>query len=283
MKRVPASCVWFLLASIASAQDGGKPAEQPTQPPAKQPETKQPEIKPVESKPAETKSPATDDLPSAESLFEKHIAAVGGMEALKAERNRVVRATYSDGMRAAEGQLRVLRVAPNKYYSKLELPGVMTRETWCNAEGAWVRDSNTGSVRLTGEALSESRMQAEFMGESGYKTRYKEVSTIGREKLNGADVFVVLATPAEGKPRRVFFDATTGLIAGIRHPSPAGPEMDPVTTYSDYKKFGDIMHPTRSVTRIGKTEVAVIIFSKIESNLSVMPSVDPPDEIKAIK
>ncbi|MBX3376455.1 MAG: hypothetical protein KF678_05565 [Phycisphaeraceae bacterium] len=255
---VMASVVMFGVASAAPAQDA--PAKEAT--PAAQP---------------------SETLPDAASLFEKHIQAIGGMEALKSERNRVVRATYSMPSRSMEGTMRVLRVAPDRMASFLEVPGVITQETWCTPEGAWSRDSNTGSKRITGDALADIRFQADFLGEANYRARYREITTIGRERLGEVDVFAVRAVPHETKPRTLYFDATTGFLVGMRISGGAGPESDLVTEYSNYKKFGAAMHPTRAVTRRGGAEVSVIVMTRIETNLSVMPSTDPPDEVKSIK
>jgi len=264
MKRacVVASVMMFGVASKAPAQDAPAKDGVPGQAPAAQP--------------AET-------LPDAASLFEKHIQAIGGMEALKSERNRVVRATYSIPGRSAEGTMRVLRVSPNRMATYIEIPGIITQETWYSPEGGWSRDSNSGAKRITGDALADLRFQADFLGESNYKSRYREITTVGRERLGEADVFVVLAVPHETKQRKLYFDSTTGLLVGMRISGAAGPDSDLVTEYSNYKKFGAAMHPTRAVTRRGGEEISVVIMTRIETNLSVMPSIDPPDEVKSIK
>ena len=273
MKLWIAALAGIMAAAPAAAQDD-KPMQPMTEtPPAPSP-AKQP---PKEDPPAQT-----ENLPEAESLFEKHIAAVGGAEAVKAERNRLVKAKYAVAG-GVEGSLRIMRVAPDKLAQVLEIPGMLTQELWCDGESAWIRDSNKGTSRLKGAELADTRRLADIAGECNYKARYREVKTVGREKFADAEVYAVKATPAEGKPRTLYFDAQSGFMIGIRIAGEAGPESDAVTVLSDYKKFGSVSQPTKSITKRGETVLGTVTIQQIDSNLSVLPSVAPPDEVREVK
>jgi hypothetical protein len=234
------------------------------------------------AKPAETSAKQSENLPDAASLFEKHIAAIGGMDALKAEKNRIVIAQYIGPGSIGEGSLRVLRQPPNKMYQTLEIPGVITQEVWCNGEDAWTRDSNAGTKRIQGDDLIEYRRQADYYGDANYKTRYKEMKTTAAEKFGEVDAYAVRVVPTEGKERTIYFDSKSGFIIGIRVPGSGGPEFDSVTTISDYKKFGAVMQPTKFVTLTGQIKSTVTI-KDIQTDLTVMPTVDPPQEIRSAK
>lgn len=263
MKSSPqvAAMVFATLMSVSAwAQDAKPEAPKAAEPPA---------------------APVPADLPSAESLFEKHIAAVGGSEAIKTEKNRLVRGKIQTGAQGIEGALRTIRVAPNKFYQTIELPGIVTLETWYNGEEAWVRDSNRDTRRVSGPELSELKLQADYAGEMNYKGRYKEIKTVGREQFEEADVFVVKATPNAGRDRTLYFDAKSGLLIGIRMATEKA-DVDSVTVLSDYKKFGDLLHPTKSVQKLGGNQTTVTV-TQIETNLTMLPTVEPPDEVRAIK
>jgi hypothetical protein len=261
----------FLLASVlasalvvnpCSAQDGKPPM---TEKPGEQPAEKAPAEKPKE---AAQPVRQTENLPTA--------------DALKGEKNRLVRASYVGPGRIGEGSLRVMRVAPKKLYQTLEVPGIITQEVWCDGEEGWMRDTNNGTNKLKGDALIEFKRQADFLGEANYKVRYKEIKTIYGEKFADVDAFAVKAVPTEGKERTIYFDAKSGYIIGFRMPGPGGPDTDMVTTLSDYKKFGEVMQPVKSVTKQGPGET-VITIKKIDSNLTAMPSTEPPDEVRSVK
>lgn len=265
----------FVIGPSCLAQDAKPPMpEKPgAQPPKEQPKPadgKQPEAKPAEA------------LPTAESLFEKHIAAIGGMDALKGEKNRLVRATYVGPGRIGEGSLRIIRAAPNKFFRTLEIPGIVSQEVWCNGEEGWIRDTNNGTHKLQGEPLIDYKLQSDFLGEANYKVRYREIKTTSREKFGEADAFVVRALPREGKERTLYFDAKSGFLIGIRVAGSGGPETDSVTSISEYQKFGETMQPIKTVTKSGPGETTVII-KKIESNLTALPTTEPPDEVRNVK
>jgi hypothetical protein len=254
--------------SAALAQDA-KPGDAKPGDPAKM-EAKQPETKPAEN------------LPTGEALFEKHVKAIGGMEAMKAEKNRMVRAKYIGPGEMGEGMLRVLRVPPNKMYQTLEIPGVITQEVWCNGEEGWMRDTSNGTHRLQADSLVEYKRQADYFGEANYKARYKELKTTGAEKFNGVDAYAVRAVPTEGKERTLYFDAKSGLMIGIRTPGTSGPESDSITTFGEYKKFGEVMQPTAFSTK-SKNSTSSITILEIRTDLTTMPSVEPPDEVRSVK
>lgn len=264
----------IVVAGWVAGLNGGPTFAQDARPPMTE-TAKQPETKPAETKPA-------DNLPTAESLFEKHIAAIGGMEAIKAEKNRLVRAKYVGPGQMGDGMMRVMRTPPSKLYQTLEIPGVITQEVWCNAEEGWMRDTTNGTHRLQGEALLEFKRQADYYGEANYKARYKEVKTTAAEKFNDVDAFTVKCTPAEGRERYVYFDAKSGFIIGIKTPGPVGTESDTVITVKDYKKFGEVMQPTVFLTKT-KSGESTITITEIRTDLATMPSVDPPDEVRAVK
>jgi hypothetical protein len=274
---------WTIAAAgvfVAGVAFGQAPTgEQPKQPAGTGTESKAPEVKAPEVKAPEIK--AQESWPSAESLFEKHIAAIGGLEAIKGERNRLVRAKFSAPAGAAEGGLRVIRVAPNRMAQILEIPGMMTQEMWYNGEEGWQRDSNTGTSRLKGDALVDLRMQADILGECNYKSRYKEIKTLGPEQFAGVVAYAVRAVSPEGRERTLYFDSKAGYLIGVRSRTQQG--VDSVVTMSEYKKFGETLHPTKSVVKVGDAEAYTVTISQVESNLAVPPTVNPPDEVKAVK
>lgn len=278
---VAAALMSSIVVSVANGQ-GDKPAQPVTHPPATEPSTQPPATPPGNpGQPGDKPQLSQDNLPEAEALFEKHIAAIGGLAAIKAERNRLVRAKFTAPGGNAEGALRVIRIAPNKMAQLLEIPGVITQEVWFNGEEAWKRDTNSGTRRVQGEELAEIKLQADILGECNFKARFREVKTAAREMFAAVEAYSVKATTPEGKERTLYFDAKSGFLIGVKAPSQNGTES--LVIMSDYKKFGETMHPTKSVMKLGDAEIGTIDIMQIEANLSVPPSVNPPDEVRAVK
>ncbi len=238
-----------------------------------------------EAKPAAPATPAAQpaaDLPTGEALFLKHIEAVGGLEGLKAQKSAMVKGRITR-VGASSGLLTMWRKAPDKMYKIVDFPGLVTVETWCDGQHAWVRDSNKGVARMEGEALEDTKLESEFIGEADYKARYKELKTTEKTTLAGRPAYAVAATTTSGKARTLFFDAEKGFLIGFKFtvPSPQG-DVPVAVTFTDYKKFGSAWQPTSVVEEVG-TSKTTTTFTQIEMDITAMPSIDPPDEIKNLK
>lgn len=229
--------------------------------------------------PAAPAATATADLPSGEDLFAKHVAAIGGEDALKAEKNRLTKSTITFVGRPTSGTATVSRVAPDKMYVIVDLPGVVTVETWSDGENAWQRNSNTGTRRLSGDELVQARRDADFLGEANYKARYSELKTTERTTFAQRPAYAVHAVFAGGGERTLFFDAEKGFLIGARAATPQG---ERTTTFGDYKQFGKAFHPTKTVQKDGQVEM-VTTLNSLETDVPSLPSVSPPDEVRKVK
>ena len=221
-------------------------------------------------------------LPSGDSLFAKHVEAVGGLEALRSQKSARIkgRMTRPGGTTAL---ITVWRKAPDKMYKIMEIPGQVTVETWCDGESAWMRNSNKGSARITGEDLRNTKLEAEFIGEANYKARYKELVTREKTTFNGRPAYAVAATTIVDKPRTLYFDAEKGFLLGVQVPTSSARGQAVLTiSFSEYKKFGSTWQPTVLVEDNGHVK-ATTEFNEIEMDIAMMPSLEPPDEVKNLK
>lgn len=235
-----------------------------------------------DAKPAAPAAPAPsqDGLPAAEQLFQKYVAAIGGPDAFKEDKNRVTKGDIAVVGQPTKGSIVTYRVSPNKSYAVFELPGIVTNETWCDGVSGWQRNSNTGTKKLEGMDLTQALRDADFMGEANYKNRYREMKTLEKTTFSEQPAYAVLVTPPEGDSRTFYFDTDKGYLIGIKFKDPGGNEW--TTTLSDYKQFGKALHPTRIVQKSSRTE-AIRTITSIEVNVPNMPSTDAPEEVKKAK
>lgn len=233
--------------------------------------------------PAAPASATAADLPDGESLFAKHVAAVGGLEALRSQKSAMIKARIASPG-GSPGLLTVWRKAPDKMYKILDFPGRVTVETWCDGENAWIRDTNQGAVKLSGEALAVTKVESEFIGEANFKSRYKELKTSERTTFADRPAYAVAAITSLDKARTLYFDAERGFLIGIKlaMTGPRGGEVVITVTFGDYKQFGATWQPTTIVESAGDTRTTTT-FTQMEFDVTAMPSLDPPDEIKNLK
>ena len=133
-------------------------------------------------------------LPSGEALFQRYIEAIGGREAMRGLRNRVIHGTVSWDDAPTPHILTVYQQAPTMVRIELEEPGQGTTVKAYDGEHGWTRitgrqpvllhDEQAESLAQTavfhGEAdpvvpVAESRQAAEALQAAGAPVRYTEV------------------------------------------------------------------------------------------------------------
>ena len=185
-----------------------------------------------------------------EEILSKHIQALGGEEALKAERNSIadVDITVPGGL---TGKVKNYFKYPDKFRSEMDLK-VMKSLTVYDGEKGWVQDAN-GQVReLAGMELEQTKSGLYF---SLYGYLFPErakgkVEYLGREESGGINYYVVQATPEGCDPVKMFINPETYLI----DKTVSKYDIVVATNYFyDYKDFGGIKVATSMVINTGDT------------------------------
>jgi len=241
---------------------------------------------PAPAKPATPPQPVApgapqEGLPTGTDLFAKHVAAIGGEAALRAEKHRVTRfkQVVEVNDQTLTGTITVNSVAPDRMYMILDFPGIFTVETWCDSENGWERNSNSGIKRLEGEQLAVRKRGAHFLGEADYKNRYKTLTTMERTTFADRPAYSVKAVSTEDAPSTLFFDADKGFLIGIRTTESTG---ERTVTFYDYKQYGSTMQAGKTVQVEPSMRITTEILS-LNSGGETPPNVEPPAEVKAVK
>jgi outer membrane lipoprotein-sorting protein/predicted aspartyl protease len=199
-----------------------------------------------------------------EEILKKHMQALGGEEALKAERNSMadVDITVPGGL---TGKVKNYFKYPDKLRTEMDLK-VMKELTIYDGEKGWVQDAN-GQVReLAGMELEQTKSELYFTL-YGYLFRERakgKVEYLGREEAGGINYYVVQATPEGCDPVKMFINPETYLI----DKTVSKYDIAMVTNYfSDYKDFGGIKVATSMVINTGDTTYNIrTTLTNIESN-----------------
>ena len=156
-----------------------------------------------------------DVLPSAESLFERHVEAIGGREAIASHKNRVVYGEIEMG----NGDMQVLIVSqgrPSKLHYIAQSPGRFTVIRAFDGTSAWGIEMN-GEARLLDPDSDEARdlaFNAVFETDAAYKTQYTSMRTTEQTIFADTPVFAVDVQTSTGLSQRIFFDSEDGLLIG---------------------------------------------------------------------
>ena len=133
----------------------------------------------------------------------------------------------------------------------------------------------TGPMLLEGRQLDEKRFDSEFYSELRSESRYASVTTLEQVDFEGRPCYKVRLVRKSGGEDIEFYDVATGLKAGST--TTRETQMGTVTgttIESEYRKFGNLLQPTKVVSHIGGLD-QVITISSIEHD-RVPPSVRSP-------
>jgi hypothetical protein len=260
-----------VAALVAAGLTTGLSAQFP--PPARPPKTA-PAVPAPEAPPAK--------LPSGRAILDKHVAAMGGREAILAHKSTRATGTLSMPSTGLSGTLEIYGAHPNQTLLKISLSGVGEVLEGFNGTHGWSLSPMTGPMLLEGKQLDEKRFDSDYYSELRADSRYASITTLERVDFEGRPCYKVRLVRKNGGEDIEFYDVATGLKAGSI--TTRETQMGTVTgrtVESDYRKFGNLLQPTKVVSHIGGLEQVVTIAS-IEYD-SVQPSVfELPAGIKAL-
>jgi len=207
---------------------------------------------------------------SADEIVEKHLAALGGREALDALTSRVSRGTISLTTPAGviEGTVTVHAKAPDRNRTVIQLdlsafgaPNATIDQRFDGTNG-YVLDSINGDREMTGSTLDAMRFGGFPTPLFDYKGRGGTVTLIGREPLGDGEAYLLEATQASGASARFFIDADSFRIVRavipIDVPELGGP-IDQVVEFSDYREVDGVLVAHVNVsTNVAQTVTATL-------------------------
>jgi hypothetical protein len=262
-----------VVGGLAGATASGVSAQFPA--PARPPKTMADAVQSQTAKP-----PAK--LPSARTVLDRHVAAIGGRQAILSHKSTHARGTLSMPSTGLSGDLEIFGAQPNKTLLRISIAGVGEVQEGFDGTNGWSLSPMTGPMLLEGKQLEEKRFDAEFYGELRSDSRYRSVTTLEQVDFEGRPCYKVRLVRKSGGEDTEFYDVATGLKAGAQ--TTRETQMGTVTATtveSEYQKFGNLLQPTKVRSHIGGVD-QVITITSIEYD-SVPPSTfDLPPGIKAL-
>ena len=158
---------------------------------------------------------------TADEVVEKHLAALGGRDALAKITSR--RSTGTITIATPNGDLsgpcEIDVKAPNKNRAYMELdltplgvPQKMVVEQKFDGTAGWALNSMQGDNEITGGQLQNMRNNVFPSSLLNYKTSGAKVELLPKETIDGRALIVLQVTPKEGPSVKLYLDATTYLL-----------------------------------------------------------------------
>lgn len=223
----------------------------------------------------------TATLPPAAGLLAKYGAAVGAPAFLK---SAAISTKGGLSMPAAgmEATFEMVQLAPNRMQMVTNIPGIGTINIGYDGTIGWSVNPMQGPRLLTGKELDQMRDEADPRMAARSPELYSAVATVADTTMGGERCYLVKLTWKSGRETFDCFSPASGLVIGSKAVQETGMGAVPVTIlYSDYKKFGEITLPTRTVLEVMGQQQIVTITS-VEVGTGVGLEVKPPAEIQAL-
>lgn len=224
---------------------------------------------------------AAASLPPAAVLVAKYASAIGAPAMIRAPQ-----VTTRGGMTMSAAGItatfELVQLAPNRMQMVTTIPGVGAIQVGFDGTTTWSVDPMQGPRVLTGKEADELREQADPRATGRSPELFTSVQTVADTTMNGERCYLVKLTWKSGRETFDCYSATSGLMVGSKSVQQTQMGAIPVTTlYSDYKKFGDFLVPTKTVnSMMGQEQVMTVTAVEVGTGAGV--TITAPAEIKAL-
>jgi hypothetical protein len=223
----------------------------------------------AQEKSQDSKPAAAEEMPTVDQILDKYVKALGGKAAIEKLTSRTARGTFEIAAMNATGSFEAYAKAPNKSVSIIEVSGFGTIKEGYDGSVAWAMDPMSGLREKKGLELAAAKLDAEFHQDIKLKELYPKMEVKGKEKLGEREVYLIIATPVEGNPEKMYFDAETGLLVrkDMERESPQG--QIPVEVYlEDYREVDGVKIPHTLRQNIPMFSLTIKI-EEIKHNVSI--------------
>lgn len=208
-------------------------------------------------------------LPNTDEVLEKYVKALGGKEAIEKLSSRSVKGTFEIEAAGMSGDVETYHKAPNKFANLFTIPGVGGGGQVFDGAKGWDSNPMTGLRELAGEELAVLKREADFYQPLNLKKHFTKLEVKGKETVGSSETYVVIATPAEGGPEKLYFDIASGLL--VRQDAERETAQGKMATeeyFDDYKDVGGVKIP-HSLKIVSPMFAIKVKITDIKNNVEI--------------
>jgi hypothetical protein len=178
--------------------------------------------------------------PTIDQLIEKYVKALGGKSKLDKISSREIRATRvePDGKTEAEEVFqKANKLSVTTHYEKsVVVQGFDGADVWKSVDGV--------AVHLKSDEVEQFKRDTQFFDAVNLQSVYSQMDVIGKDSINGKDVYVVRALTADKQRERLFFEIQSGLLVRRFTGTQTMLGFFPIQVdYSEYRKVKGVLFP----------------------------------------
>ena len=190
------------------------------------------------------------ELPGAEEVFQRHVAAIGGVAALRKPHNLVFRGEADLIPLKVKAPIEFLVQAPDRFYLRLKyhyaffgmirVPFVGVRQPECGYDGTngWTVDFERRLEPLSSSEAVPFRGLLDKFSPLYFSRDFRLTRTLDIERFAERDCYRVLVVFPSGEHAFEYYDTVQGLLVGADYPfADNGGSFNVRTTWSDYRRL----------------------------------------------
>jgi len=212
---------------------------------------------------------ATPALPSADEIFSKYAAALGGQAAIDKLKSRIVKGTVTQA-NGNSFQFELSQAAPDRFYLLVTTPQG-TIERGFNGQVGWEKTAR-GVREITGAELINFKVANGLFSLLKLKEQYSKPPRVRKDKIGDRDVYIVDGTTTDNRRMRLYFDATSGLLLRrtTTMPTIIGIIPDQIE-FEDYREADGLKFPfiSRAATLEVGNPTSTRTFTELKLNVPV--------------
>ena len=192
--------------------------------------------------PGAARTPPPTLLPSADRVWAAYVAAVGRVDASPPGMGMSIRG-WDDRPEGRYGKFEIMVAGPDRYRISLTGPE-LTLNQGLYGDVAWGMANN--AVQQLSSPADVARMRRIAMRYRPLKDQPPNLRTIGIERLEDHDAYVLQATIDSVTTQRLYFDVVTGLLRReITTTETLLIPLEEQVDYDDYRDVGGVQMPFR--------------------------------------
>lgn len=232
-------------------------------------------ISPTHAQEAAAPAPAataeTANLPGAREVFQKHLDALGGAEAIAAVKNLVMSGSINMPAMGLKGKVEIVQVKPSKISTVMELPQVGEQIQVFDGEMGWMGSAVMGMQKMSEEQIAQTKAQLAAETMEGFRATFKKARVIAKSKFDDADAYEMALVTKNDDKMSMFFDTDSGLIRGMKMVAATPMGEVPMTIFTrDYQPAGGVKMARSTIIKAGPSEI-VMTMDDIKVNGEVPP------------
>ena len=215
---------------------------------------------------------------TADEIVEKHLAALGGRDALRRLQTRVSTGTVTltTAVGPVSGAIEASAKVPNKsrVLIKLDLTalgaGEIVNDQRFDGTTGYVIDTFNGNRDITGPQLASMRNSAFPTAWIDYQARGLTIALTGKETLAGRPAFALEVKPKDGPVTRTWIDTETYMLlqTSVKAEAPGLGEIDQITEYADYRTVDGVKVPFQ-VKSINSAQTVTAVLKEVTHNVEL--------------